>query len=466
VTEPGWDLLSIEPTDDPSAIRRAYARRLKVTHPEDDPEGFKALRAAYETALAHAAGRAWAAAQAEAETAPEPAPAQEASAPPPAADDPVATLRRSFEILGERLFGDEASDADVVAAFEAVLADDAMQRVDVRADAEDALTRMVLNAPRGERLAPRLAYAFAWGDDENRWDLIPEARAVLTRLRTAPMIAALRSPRHELYRAYMSLLAEPPTARWISPHHKREVARLLELARRSHPELLQQLNPQTVEWWTSRVPRYRRTDPSRAVKWATSGWGLILAFMGMMVVLGTVFEMDRSYQEAPSFSSPRSALSGDTVHPAKHYSLDTARSLLAAAGAESECFPVALRPMFGEGSGQFEVECGNAAGLVLEQTTDGSVLWHPCINYFGSTKPCEFTSKPEILEWLEKRVTRAGDSCRVADFREIAHNVDRVYALTCRFKPGKVIVFNYRNETRGVGSCKDFGETCPPAAGT
>lgn len=49
-----WEQLGINPTRDEREIRRAYARRLKLVHPEDDPEEFQRLRAAYEAAMASA----------------------------------------------------------------------------------------------------------------------------------------------------------------------------------------------------------------------------------------------------------------------------------------------------------------------------------------------------------------------------------------------------------------------------
>jgi hypothetical protein len=46
-----WQTLGVEPYADKRAIKRAYAKKLKSVRPDDDPEGFQRLRAAYESAL-------------------------------------------------------------------------------------------------------------------------------------------------------------------------------------------------------------------------------------------------------------------------------------------------------------------------------------------------------------------------------------------------------------------------------
>ena len=46
-----WATLDIAPTPDEREVRRAYARLLKTTRPEDDAEAFQQLRAAFEAAM-------------------------------------------------------------------------------------------------------------------------------------------------------------------------------------------------------------------------------------------------------------------------------------------------------------------------------------------------------------------------------------------------------------------------------
>ena len=47
-----WEILELTAEADQKAIKQAYARKLKQTRPDDDPEGFKVLHDAYKQALA------------------------------------------------------------------------------------------------------------------------------------------------------------------------------------------------------------------------------------------------------------------------------------------------------------------------------------------------------------------------------------------------------------------------------
>ena len=46
-----WEILGIEPTDDMRMIKRAYAKKCKIYHPETHPEEFQLLHQSYKKAL-------------------------------------------------------------------------------------------------------------------------------------------------------------------------------------------------------------------------------------------------------------------------------------------------------------------------------------------------------------------------------------------------------------------------------
>jgi hypothetical protein len=49
-----WDILGLAPTADQRAIKRAYAKLLKVHRPDTNPEGYQELRASFDEAIGYA----------------------------------------------------------------------------------------------------------------------------------------------------------------------------------------------------------------------------------------------------------------------------------------------------------------------------------------------------------------------------------------------------------------------------
>lgn len=113
-----WFILGIEPTKNKTAITNAYRNKLRQTNPEDKPEEFKALRLAYEEALALA---------------------DKEDTEPVRDESPVGLWMEAIA----KLYADYPSRIDP-ACWKPLMASDVCIGLDTRPAAEDALLRFLL----------------------------------------------------------------------------------------------------------------------------------------------------------------------------------------------------------------------------------------------------------------------------------------------------------------------------------
>ena len=287
-----WEELGIGATNDIASIRKAYAKRLKQVHPEDDPEGFQRLRAAYEMALSAArVGQ-------NVFGSPLPPP------PSPGIAAPVAVEARHSgrisragalaeelrQVLAEQ--GEDAAVARLAEQYASAELQDIELKLALEAALEDEDLLHVVRRFQGQR-----AYQ----------DLIQLRK----HLRTA---ASQPSAPREARVRYLALVMLTGPCRlglfyqslWRFPELARVVAGHLQRLEQDAPSVLQlYLNKSTVRWWSARRPH----GPSPIVELASRPWLLLLitlllivgfskiytvplflrAFFGTTLALGTVY---------------------------------------------------------------------------------------------------------------------------------------------------------------------------------
>lgn len=259
-----WQTLAVAPTADVAAIRRAYAAQLKITRPEDDPEGFKALRAAYELALRLAKRSAPDHGDSSAphpahttEQPPTPPPAAQAQATEPSQpqiDPELEKLRNSFQELATELSADQGSMERAQHALTAMLQSPALHRLDMERQAEQRLAHLLGSSiPRSDPFLVQTAQRFGWLN-RHVGTTTPAIDAILARLHDLAFLQSLQEPQSPYSRAFRGLQRRKlPVWSWIMAHvpRKRHVGeyQLLHMIRVEHPGLLSMLDPKTLEWW-------------------------------------------------------------------------------------------------------------------------------------------------------------------------------------------------------------------------
>jgi len=222
-----WSILGIEPTQDLSIIRRAYAALLKTTRPEDDPEGFVRLRRAYESALARARTRAISIPTASpeavppraetdphAETAPPAATPSHGTASAPHATAELKELRASLAALKRDLKASQPPTSEELRSLlEALLKSPALEGLTAQMEFELALAQLFLEYPH--------AFAPLWHIAIDRWRWRERGRKVDARIAAVLTLADDANSLRELERSspprvYAALTQDPdPIRLWI-----------------------------------------------------------------------------------------------------------------------------------------------------------------------------------------------------------------------------------------------------------
>lgn len=284
-----WKTLGLARTNDVAEIRRAYARTLKKTNPEDDPEGFKRLREAYEGALNHARWSAWEDDDDEDLTEDDDTAADDGivlgdgdiadvlaalrtgerpvfeigrradPAPRMQAPGDSGLLDRACAELA-RLVAAGADTEALSSAADAVLRSPALEAVSAQTRTETWMADLIAwNAPRSDPLVTRAIDGFHWRDRAKGFNTPHAVSTVLQREEDLRFLRQVEAPAHPFHGGFQILRRPlPPEGplRWLYGYLRSSAVRaVLDHIRADRTTVENDLDPVTLEWWDEWLQR-------------------------------------------------------------------------------------------------------------------------------------------------------------------------------------------------------------------
>ncbi|HEU4780744.1 MAG TPA: hypothetical protein VFS58_12755 [Steroidobacteraceae bacterium] len=286
--EETWATLGIAPTSDKQALRRAYAARLKVTNPEDDPEGFKKLREAYEFALSLGSYALVDEQERDDQDSAPCVPLVETAAPPqPPSDATAMALESALMALTHELrHGGEPDARKVQGLLEKILDPANLERLDLLQRADESLAELLASSiPRSDPFLALANERLEWDQRLQDTSLSHFASQVVSRIHALGYSEELKSGSGEEASAWARLSAPPnPALRWthafLLNHSSWPELTLIHKLEDEHPELLSELNEDNVRWWL-------RFEQRPRISAMTVGAWLLLSFCIGIIVYST-----------------------------------------------------------------------------------------------------------------------------------------------------------------------------------
>lgn len=264
-----WTALGIAQTRDQTAIRRAYAAKLKTIDVDADPAAFMALRDALAAARAYAR-RAAARREpvlVEAETAADAPPEPEAAEAP--LDPPAAKPGwvENVEAIQQLVYGSTPRGAifDEVSARTAhLLGGPEMETIDHAANVERWTAETILSGmPRTNAMLLPAIERFGWIERTRQWNCPPAIRHVVQRYADCRFISSLNA-NNERRRAFEMLCDgdQLPNA-----HSAPFVERFLQFAQAHCPTLQSEFDPEAWHRWQGYLETRARKPVMRLRRW-------------------------------------------------------------------------------------------------------------------------------------------------------------------------------------------------------